>query len=145
MLMLPPTVKVYLSLRPLDLRKSFDGLSAATREVIRQDPTSGHLFVFLNRRRDRVKILAWDRNGFCLLYKRLEVGTFSLPSLDAATGSVEMEVSELAMMLDGVELKSVHRRPRWQPAHQAPKVIANNVNDAIVSQSCPSPSTSTAS
>ena len=79
MLTLPPTVRVYLATQPVDLRKGFDGLAGATRELIQQDPLCGHLFVFLNRRRNQVKILMWDRNGFCLLYKRLEQGTFRFP------------------------------------------------------------------
>jgi transposase len=117
MLTLPPTVRVYLAVEPLDLRKNFDGLAAATREVIEQDPLSGHLFVFLNRRGDRVKVLMWDRNGFCLLYKRLERGVFRIPrpALDGA-GHVELEAAEFGLMLEGIDLRGARRRPRWVPA-----------------------------
>jgi transposase len=74
MLMLPPTVKIYVAARPVDARLSFDGLAQVARQYVHQDPLSGHLFVFFNRRKDRVKILFWDRTGFCLFYKRLEQG-----------------------------------------------------------------------
>ena len=71
MLTLPPAVRIYVAVEPVDIRKSFDGLSAADREILRNDPLSGHLFVFRNRRADRMKILFWDRSGYCLVYKRL--------------------------------------------------------------------------
>lgn len=120
MLTLPGTVRVYLASAPLDLRKSFDGLAAATRDVIRQDPLCGHLFVFLNRRRDRVKVLMWDRNGYCLLYKRLERGTFHLPREVREGGApMEVEAAELALMLEGIDLHRAGRRPRWQPTAPA--------------------------
>jgi transposase len=111
-LTLPASVRVFLAAQPLDLRKSFDGLAAATREVLAQDPLSGHLFVFLNRRRDRVKILLWDRNGYWLMCKRLERGRFRLPTRE---GQVEIESAELSLMLEGIDLAGAHRRPRWQP------------------------------
>lgn len=79
MLTLPASVKIYVASDPVDLRKGFDGLSAATRSVIDQDPLSGHLFVFINRRRNRCKVLVWEASGFLLLYKRLERGRFKLP------------------------------------------------------------------
>lgn len=116
MLTLPPTVRVYLASEPVDLRKNFDGLAVAAREVIQQDPMNGHLFVFLNRRADRVKILMWDRNGYCLLYKRLERGVFRAPK-DPETGAshVVLECAELGLMLEGIDLRGARRRPRWQP------------------------------
>ncbi len=84
MLSLPLPVKIFWSLAPTYMRKSFDGLSAIVSEQLRQDPLSGHLFIFTSRRRDRVKLLLWERNGFWLLYKRLERGTF--PRVRAAAG-----------------------------------------------------------
>lgn len=116
MLSLPPTVRIYVATGPVDLRKGFDGLAAVTREIIRAEPLSGHLFVFINRRRDRVKILVWDRSGYWLLYRRLEMGRFHLPRPPAErTGHIELEATELALLLEGIDLSGARRRPRWQP------------------------------
>ena len=82
MLTLPPSVRVFVCLTPADMRRSLDGLAAMTREILKEDPLSGHLFVFFNRRRDRTKILLWDRSGLCLYYKRIEKGVFRLSSLE---------------------------------------------------------------
>ena len=116
MLTLPPTVRIYLAAEPVDLRRGFDGLAAATRQIIREDPLSGHLFVFVNRRRDRLKILVWERSGYLLLYKRLERGRFHLPQA-AVVGQrhVEMEASELTLMMEGIDLRGAQRRRRWVP------------------------------
>lgn len=114
MLTLPHTVKVYVAAGPVDLRRGFDGLAAATREVVRMDPMSGHLFAFLNRRKNRIKILLWDRSGYLLLYKRLSRGTFSLPTrpLPGQT-HIEVDSAELMMMLEGIELDGARRRVRF--------------------------------
>jgi len=90
-----------------DMRKSFDGLCALVQSVLKQDPFSGHLFVFLNRRRDKVKILYWDRSGFFLLYKRLEEGTFWMPE------RTEIGARELLMVLEGIEACAVRQRRRY--------------------------------
>lgn len=116
MLTLPPAVRIYVAAQPVDIRKAMDGLSAAVREVLRQNPLSGHLFAFRNRRGDRMKILFWDRSGYCLMYKRLERGTFRLPvEVDAAATHVEMEAADLSLMLEGIDLRGATRRPRWDP------------------------------
>ena len=96
----------------------------ATRELIQQDPLCGHFFVFLNRRRDRVKILMWDRNGFCLLYKRLERGVFRLPRDPEGSGPLEIEAAELGLMLEGIDLRGARRRARWSPPPRASDVTA---------------------
>jgi len=106
MLSLPPSVRVFAARGATDLRKSFDALAAITREVLRQDPLSGHLFVFLNRRKDRIKVLYWDRVGFCLFYKRLEAGSFEAPEAE------QIDVGTLLQMLEGIEISSV-RRKKW--------------------------------
>jgi transposase len=77
-LTLPSSVRIFVAAEAVDLRRGFDGLAAATRSVIREEPESGHLFVFLNRRRNRIKLLVWDRTGYLIVYKRLEAGTFAL-------------------------------------------------------------------
>lgn len=114
MLSLPPAVRIFVATQPTDMRKSFNGLSNATREVIEQDPLSGHLFVFFNRRRTLVKVLYWDRTGFCLWAKRLERGTFRLPK-GQERAALEMEAAELGLLLEGLELHNANRRKRWTP------------------------------
>lgn len=108
-------VRVWLCTSPIDMRLGFDRLAALASQVTDQDPLSGHLFAFHSRRADRLKILLWERDGFVLWYKRLEEGTFRLPKIDpATTASVELRASELAMLLDGIDLKSVRRVRRYQ-------------------------------
>ncbi len=114
MLMVPPAVRVFLATAPTDMRRSFDRLSAQVAEVIRQDPFSGHLFVFRNRVGDRVKILFWDRTGYCLVYKRLEEGVFHFPGSGAA--SVEVQAAELALLLEGIDLAGATRHRRYRRA-----------------------------
>ena len=109
--MLPPAVRIFVAAEPVDLRRSFDGLAALVESVLRQDPLSGHLFVFRNRLGHRVKVLFWDRSGFCLWYKRLERGVFRFPS--RATGVLELEAAELMLLLEGIELEGAKRRPRY--------------------------------
>jgi transposase len=103
--------RVYLSRVPTDMRCSFEGLSARTRIVIEQDPLSGHLFVFLNRQRDYIKVLYWDDGGYCIWSKRLERGTFELPASDAA--HVEIDTNRLLLMIEGISLNSVQKRKRF--------------------------------
>lgn len=115
MLTLPASVRIFVAAEPVDLRRGHDGLAAATRSLIRQDPLSGHLFVFLNRRRNRVKILVWDRTGYLLLYKRLERGTFRLSGTPTpGERHVEMDAGELGLLLEGLELSGAKRRERWR-------------------------------
>jgi transposase len=107
--------KVYLALNATDMRKSFHGLTTLTEAVLRKDPTSGHLFVFLNRRRDMIKVLYWDGSGFCIWYKRLERGTFQMPSVEAsaARDGIELSAAQLSLILEGIELRSVKQRLRF--------------------------------
>jgi transposase len=111
MIGLPATVRIFVALGPIDFRNGFDGLAQLTRDVIKQDPLSGHLFVFSNRRRDRVKILYWDRDGLAVWMKRLEQGTFRWPSAEAQ--QVEWSTAELAAVLGGIDLKGARHRPRF--------------------------------
>jgi transposase len=100
------------------MRKSFRGLITLTEAVLRQEPTSGHLFVFVNRRRDLMKILYWDSSGFCIWYKRLERGTFQLPPAVADEGRASIELSsvQLSLMLQGIDLASAQQRLRFSAA-----------------------------
>ena len=104
MLNLPSSVRVFAARERVAFRNGFDGLCAIVREHLREDPLSGHLFLFFNRRRDRIKILVWDQNGFWLLYKRLERGTFE--RIAGSGEKLEIDRARLAMLLDGIETKS---------------------------------------
>jgi len=106
------TMRIWLCTGPTDMRRGFDRLAEQAQQVTRQDPQSGHLFVFRSRGGDRLKALYWDRDGYALWYKRLEAGTFKLPRL-AADQAVELQASELAMLLDGIDLASLKRVPRY--------------------------------
>ena len=118
MLTFTPAVRVYVATGPTDLRKSFDSLAALVDGVLGEDPYAGHVFLFSNRRRDRLKLLYWDRDGFALWYKRLEAGTFEWPTAEG--GRAEIDATALALLLEGVELTSAVRRPRYQrPARGA--------------------------
>ncbi len=108
-------VRVYWAPGPTDMRKGFDTLAALVKDRLREDPLSGHLFLFLSRGKDRLKILYWDTDGFALWYKRLEAGTFRAPAVREGQGRVELTASELAMLLEGIDLKSLKRRPRFRP------------------------------
>lgn len=118
MLMLPPSVKIFLAVQPVDLRRSFDGLAEAARAVLAQDPFSGHLFVFRNKRGNRIKLLFWDRSGFVIWYKRLEQGYFRWNLTRSTAGAAEiggLEVSapELALLLEGIDLSGAKRQRRY--------------------------------
>jgi transposase len=113
MLSLPPSVRVFLHARPVDLRKGFDGLAALVSDAFGQDPLSGHLFLFLNRRRDRMKLLWWDRDGLVIFYKRLEQGSFQMPRVAPDTVAVETTHTQLALILSGIDLDSARQRKRY--------------------------------
>lgn len=108
------TMRIWLATTPADMRCGFDRLADLAKLVTDQDPTSGHLFLFRSRGGDRLKVLYWDRDGYALWYKRLEVGVFKFPrpAVEGAK-SVELRASELAMLLDGIDLRSVRRQPRY--------------------------------
>lgn len=108
------TTRIWLCTEPADMRRGFDRLAEQSRQVTRQDPQSGHLFVFRSRGGDRLKVLYWDRDGYALWYKRLEAGTFKLPKPKEDASSLELRASELAMILDGIDLASVKRVPRYR-------------------------------
>lgn len=105
--------RIWLATEATDMRCGFDRLAERVRAVIGQDPLSGHLFVFRSRRGDRLKILLWDHDGFLLYYKRLEIGVFKLPRGNEGARSVELRASELAMVLDGIDVSKLKRVPRY--------------------------------
>ena len=107
-------VRIWLAVAPADMRCGFDRLAELAGAVTGEDPFSGHLFLFRGRGGDRLKILYWDKDGFALWYKRLEEGVFKLPKIEPGAKSVQLRASELAMMLDGIDLKSIKRVKRYQ-------------------------------
>lgn len=111
--MIPGSVRIFVCTEPQDMRRSFDGLSLAVREVLGDDPQSGALFVFVNKRSNRLKCLWWDRNGYCLLYKRLNRARFRLPSsVEAGSARVPIGGTELARILEGIALPPRKQRVR---------------------------------
>lgn len=116
MIALPPQIRVFLCRLPTDMRKSFHGLVALTESALMQDPLSGSLFVFVNRRRDRIKILYWGQTGFCIWYQQLQKGTYQLPDEAAIEErqAVEVTRSQLSLILDGIELSSARQRLRFR-------------------------------
>ena len=115
MLTLPPSVRIFAAVEPVDARKSFDGLSAVVRDSLGGDPMSGHLYFFINRRGDMAQILFWDRTGFVVMRKRLEAGTFRMVrNGDGNKSSMEIDAVELGLMLEGIDLVTVKRRKRFK-------------------------------
>jgi len=114
MLSVSPDTRIYLATEPVDLRRGHDGLTALVRARFGMDPLQGHLFVFVGRRVDRVKILFWDRGGFVVYYKRLAQGRFRMPKLDSGADRVVLDGTELAMLLGGFDLAAT-RVSAWQP------------------------------
>jgi len=120
MLLLPRAVRVYVATQPVRLNRSFDGLSNVVREIMGQDPLSGHVFVFINRGRTMVKLLVWTRGGFTIVHKRLERGTFArVFSKTEERSHVELDVHELSMLLEGIELSTGRTSARWEPRRHA--------------------------
>ena len=115
MIGLPHTVRIFLHTAAVDLRKSFDGLSGIVSQAFpEQDLLSGHLFLFLNGRRDRIKMLHWDADGLVIWYKRLEAGSFQIPHRIAPGAAVELKSAQLAMLLSGIDLTNARQRKRYQ-------------------------------
>jgi transposase len=140
MLSPPGALRIFLSVEPADMRRSFDGLAALVEQVLQQDPLSGHVFVFQNRRRDRVKLLYWDRDGYALWYKRIEAGVFRFPMVgrDSNVRSLEIEPTDLAMLLEGIDLSSVRRSPRYRrpgatpPPRRCPERLESALSSSVI-------------
>ena len=131
MLGLPPSVRIYFATELTDMRNGIDGLRAIVEGALRHDPYDGHLFVFVGKSKDKVKILFWDRSGFVLYLKRLEKGRFQLPLVDAKRQHVEMEPAQLAMLLDGIEYGRVRRPEHWQPPSQKDPPVGRPMDKPI--------------
>jgi transposase len=107
-------VRIFVCLSPIKMQFSFDTLMGLAQEIFDQDPLSGHLFLFFNRRRDRIKILFWDVDGFCIWYKRLEVGAFQLPVATEGDQGIELDSRQLSQLLEGLDLRNGRRRRRYR-------------------------------
>jgi transposase len=117
---LPRAVRVYVASAPCNLRKSFEGLSNEVRSVLAKDPLSGHVFVFVNRRRNQVKLILWTRGGFTIVHKRLERGTFAFPArISEGSTCVELGAHELSMLLEGIDVAHARASTRWEPPSHA--------------------------
>ena len=114
MLAISPQQTIYFATQPTDMRKGFDGLFALAQEHLGHDPLAGGVFVFVNRRRDRLKLLAWEGDGLAIYYRRLEQGTYQFPSVDASKPSVRLSATDLSLILGRIDLTSVKRRKRYQ-------------------------------
>lgn len=116
MFSLPPSVRLFVATQAVDGRKGADSLMVIVRDVLEQDPLSGHLFIFFSRRCDRVRVVYWDRDGFAMWSKRLERARFR-PTFraDGRLAASAIEAAELALLLEGIDLTGARRRPRWQP------------------------------
>lgn len=120
MMLLPRAVRVYVATAPCNLRKSFDGLSNEVRAVLEKEPLSGHVFVFLNRRKTQVKLLVWTRGGYTVVHKRLEQGTFRFArQVTEQARSVEVDAHELTLLLEGIDVATAKSSARWEPPRQA--------------------------
>ena len=109
----PASVRIWLACQAVDLRRGFEGLAEQVRQQLALDPLSGHIFVFRNKRSDRVKLLYWDEDGFVLIYKRLEKGTFRWPLTQLGQTGVRLRAAELAMLLDGIDWPNARRSQRY--------------------------------
>lgn len=119
MLTFPAGVRLYLATAPADLRKGFDGLSSMVESQFGLSPLHGDLFIFLNRRATQVRILFWDRDGYCVLAKRLEQGTFRRIRKEDGRAGVEIDAGEFAMLLEGIDARHVRRRKRYKTSSHA--------------------------
>lgn len=115
MFTLSSTNRFHLYSQPTDMRKSFDGLSGVIQNHLENNPCNGDVFIFINRRRDKIKILHWQGISFTLYYKRLEKGTFELPEYDSSIGSVTISYTQLVMIVDGLSIKNIQKRKRYTP------------------------------
>ena len=108
----------HLYSNPTDMRKSFDGLSGLIQNILGSNPCSGDVFIFINKRRDKIKLLHWQGISFTLYYKRLEEGTFELPEYDIQSGSITLSYAQIVMLIDGLTIKNIRKRKQYSPEPQ---------------------------
>jgi len=139
MLVIPRAVRVYIATAPANLRKSFEGLSNEVRAVLSKDPLTGHVFVFFNRRRNQVKLLVWTRGGYTIVHKRLERGKFVFASkVNESATSVELDVHELQMLLEGIDVTRGVSSTRWEPPKHT-RIAASREEEIAKRRPSPAP------
>ncbi|RKZ26409.1 IS66 family insertion sequence hypothetical protein [bacterium] len=113
MFTLGSTLRFHLYSAPVDMRKSFDGLSGIVQNSLRQSPVSGDVYIFINKRRNKIKLLHWTGGGFIIYYKQLEEGTFEHPRYDIEVGSYQLSYSQMVMLIDGISIKNIDKKKRF--------------------------------
>jgi transposase len=114
MISIASSTRIFVATSPTDMRKGFDGLQGLVSNALGQDPLSGHLFLFVNRRRDKLKVLYWDGDGLAIWYRRLEQGTFQMPTINDDKTAAEINREDLVMLIRGLDYENVHRRKRFK-------------------------------
>jgi len=128
MISIASSTRIFVATSPTDMRKGFDGLQGLVSSVLGQDPLSGHLFLFVNRRRDKLKVLYWDGDGLAIWYRRLEQGTFQMPTITGDKTAAEINREDLIMLIRGLDYENVHRRKRFKITDSQPKKVDEPVN-----------------
>ncbi len=123
MISIASSTRIFVATSPTDMRKGFDGLQGLVSSVLGQDPLSGHLFLFVNRRRDKLKVLYWDGDGLAIWYRRLEQGTFQMPTITGDKTAAEINREDLIMLIRGLDYENVHRRKRFKITDSQPKKV----------------------
>jgi len=128
MISIASSTRIFVATSPTDMRKGFDGLQGLVSSVLGQDPLSGHLFLFVNRRRDKLKVLYWDGDGLAIWYRRLEQGTFQMPTITGDKTAAEINREDLIMLIRGLDYENVHRRKRFKITDSQTKKVDEPVN-----------------
>lgn len=123
MISIASSTRIFVATSPTDMRKGFDGLQGLVSSVLGQDPLSGHLFLFVNRRRDKLKVLYWDGDGLAIWYRRLEQGTFQMPTITGGKTAAEINREDLIMLIRGLDYENVHRRKRFKITDSQPRKV----------------------
>jgi transposase len=123
MISIASSTRIFVATSPTDMGKGFDGLQGLVSSVLGQDPLSGHLFLFVNRRRDKLKVLYWDGDGLAIWYRRLEQGTFQMPTISNDKTAAEINREDLIMLIRGLDYENVHRRKRFKITDSQPKKV----------------------
>ena len=130
MISIDSSTQIFVATTPTDMRKGFDGLQGLVSSTLGQDPLSGHLFLFVNRRRDKLKVLYWDGDGLAIWYRRLEQGTFQMPKVNSDNTAAEITREDLMMLVRGLDYETVRRRKRFKMPEQIPEATDSQGSEA---------------